>query len=177
MEKRERTYCRHLYYGTGKGKTTAAAGLALRVLGRGGQVVFAQFLKNGQSGELEPLRRLGALVLSGPSDQKFIFAMTEEERAACARLQQSILARALDLAKARPGCLLVLDEGVDAAEKGFLPRESLAPLLEGSARWEVVFTGHSAPSWLADRVDYLIRMEAEKHPYRQGIGAREGIEY
>ena len=170
-------YCRHLYYGSGKGKTTAAAGLALRALGQGGQVVFAQFLKNGCSGELEPLRRLGAQVLSGPPDQKFTFAMTEEEKAESARIQQDILARAIRLAGERPGCLLVLDEGVDAAEKGFLPRQSLAPLLEGEARWEVVFTGHSAPGWLAERMDYLTRMEAEKHPYRQGLGARAGIEY
>ena len=52
----------HLYWGDGKGKTTAAAGLALRALGQRLPTVFLQFLKDGQSGELEPLRRLGAML-------------------------------------------------------------------------------------------------------------------
>ena len=55
----------HLYWGEGKGKTTAAVGLALRMLGSGGTVTVVQFLKDGQSSELEPLRRLGARVYSG----------------------------------------------------------------------------------------------------------------
>ena len=59
----------HLYHGTGKGKTTAAMGLALRALGQGLQVTVVQFLKDGCSGELEPLKKLGAKVYSGPGSR------------------------------------------------------------------------------------------------------------
>ena len=57
----------HLYFGSGKGKTTAAAGLALRALGHGKKVVVVQFLKDGTSGEIEPLRLLGAAVFACPN--------------------------------------------------------------------------------------------------------------
>ena len=70
----------HLYHGTGKGKTTAAMGLALRALGQGFQVTVVQFLKDGRSGELEPLKKLGARVFSGPGTMKFSWKQTPEER-------------------------------------------------------------------------------------------------
>ena len=71
----------HLYWGEGKGKTTAAMGLALRALGSGQRVTVVQFLKDGQSGELEPLQRLGARVYSGRAGEKFVFQMTPQEKA------------------------------------------------------------------------------------------------
>ena len=71
----------HLYWGEGKGKTTAAMGLALRALGRGRKVTVVQFLKNGSSGELAPLRALGAAVYAGKTGTKFASQMTPEERA------------------------------------------------------------------------------------------------
>ena len=71
----------HLYYGDGKGKTTAAMGLALRMAGRGRPVVIAQFLKGADSGERPALARLPQVtLLPVPERVKFLFAMTEEER-------------------------------------------------------------------------------------------------
>ena len=70
----------HLYCGPGKGKTTAAMGLAVRALGQGLRVTVVQFLKSGTSGELEPLRRLGATVFSGKAGTKFVSQMTEAEK-------------------------------------------------------------------------------------------------
>ena len=71
----------HLYTGEGKGKTTAAVGLCVRALGHGLRVVFVQFLKNGRSGELQPLRSLGAVVLGGGVGT-FVSKMNEAERKA-----------------------------------------------------------------------------------------------
>ena len=63
----------HLYYGDGKGKTTAAMGLALRALGSGKKVVIVQFLKGGKSGEIPLLEQQGATVYRGKAGQKFVF--------------------------------------------------------------------------------------------------------
>ena len=72
----------HLYWGDGKGKTTAAMGLALRALGSGKRVVIVQFLKGGQSGEIPLLAQLGAKIFRGKGGQKFVFQMNEAEKAA-----------------------------------------------------------------------------------------------
>ena len=71
----------HVYTGDGKGKTTAAMGLALRALGSGKKVVIVQFLKGGKSGEIPLLEQLGATVYRGKAGQKFVFQMTPEEKA------------------------------------------------------------------------------------------------
>ena len=71
----------HLYCGDGKGKTTAAVGLAVRHAGHGGKVVFAQFLKDGSSGECRVLAKLGVTVLAANPAGKFTFRMTDEEKA------------------------------------------------------------------------------------------------
>ena len=102
----------HLYYGDGKGKTTAAMGLALRALGSGKRVVIVQFLKGGQRGEIPLLEQLGATVYRGKAGQKFVFQMNEAEKAATRALQNKNLAAAL----AQPCDLLVLDEAGSAWE-------------------------------------------------------------
>ena len=95
----------HLYWGDGKGKTTAAMGLALRALGHGRRVVILQFLKDGSSGEIEMLRRCGAAVYACPN-AKFTWLMTDAERAEARRTNtrtlQTILQGSFDL--------LVLDD-------------------------------------------------------------------
>ena len=83
----------HLYYGDGKGKTTAAMGLALRALGSGKRVVIVQFLKGGQSGEIPLLEQLGATVYRGKAGQKFVFQMNEAERPLPALCRTKILRR------------------------------------------------------------------------------------
>lgn len=85
----------HLYHGDGKGKTTAAMGLAVRALGCGRRVVIVQFLKGGATGELEPLQTLGATFYRGKAGQKFVFQMNEEEKAATRALQTENLRRRL----------------------------------------------------------------------------------
>mgnify|MGYP003222180335 CR=1 FL=1 len=77
----------HLYWGDGKGKTTAAMGLALRALGSGKRVVIVQFLKGGQSGEIPLLAQLGAKIFRGKGGQKFVFQMNEAEKAAARAVQ------------------------------------------------------------------------------------------
>ena len=111
----------HLYYGDGKGKTTAAMGLALRALGSGKRVVIVQFLKGGNSGEIPLLAKLGAEIYRGKAGQKFVFQMNEAEKAATRELQNRNLRNAM----ARPADLLVLDEAGSAWELDMVDKDLL----------------------------------------------------
>lgn len=164
----------HLYCGDGKGKTTAAMGLALRALGQGMQVVVVQFLKNGTSGELEPLKKLGAAVYSGRPGAKFTFQMNAEEKAQATKENNARLAEALQ----QPCDLLILDE-ICAARNSGMVDEALAKqaVLERPQHREVVLTGRNPEAWMVEAADYITEMQPRRHPYEQGIPARKGIEF
>lgn len=164
----------HLYWGEGKGKTTAAFGLALRMLGSGGTVTVVQFLKDGRSSELEPLRRLGANVYSGQPGTKFFSQMTPEERQEVRARHNELLNRALE----SPCDLLVLDEACAACRLDMVDEELLRrAVLERPADREVALTGRDPASWMQEAADYSTEMCCRKHPYQQGITARKGVEY
>ena len=163
----------HLYWGDGKGKTTAAMGLALRALGHGRRVVIVQFLKDGTSGEIAPLRAAGAAVYACPN-AKFTWLMDEADKAAA----REASARALGRALAEPFDLLVLDEACAALKSGILDEALLrrAVAFAKNGR-EVVLTGRDPAPWLQDAADYSTEMRAHRHPYADGVAAREGVEY
>ena len=164
----------HLYCGDGKGKTTAAMGLALRALGRGLRVVVVQFWKDGSSGETAPLERLGARVLACPGPAKFSWEMTPAERERTRAAQDALLEEALSL----PCDLLVLDEACGALEAGLLDEALLKrAALDRPAGQEVVLTGRAPAPWMEERADYITRMEGVRHPFDGGAPARRGIEY
>lgn len=164
----------HLYHGDGKGKTTAAMGLAVRALGCGRRVVIVQFLKGGATGELEPLQTLGATFYRGKAGQKFVFQMNEEEKAATRALQTENLRRAL----ADPADLLILDEACAACRLGLVDETVLKKaVLQKPAQREVVLTGREPADWMLAAADYCTEMQCRRHPYEKGIAAREGVEY
>ena len=163
----------HLYWGNGKGKTTAAMGLALRALGHGRRVVIVQFLKDGTSGEIAPLREAGAAVYACPN-AKFTWLMDEADKAAA----REASARALGQALAEPFDLLVLDEACAALKSSILDEALLrrAVAFAKNGR-EVVLTGRDPAPWLQEAADYSTEMRAHRHPYADGVAAREGVEY
>ncbi len=166
----------HIYFGDGKGKTTAALGLALRALGDGLRVCVCQFLKGAESGEVEALRRFenAMLLRAQEGTGKFLWQMDEEERAACLSGQRALL----DCAAAADADVYVLDEVTDAAQAGAFSIETLLKRLEAlRGRGEVILTGHEVPDALLDRADYITRMQKLRHPYDHGTSARRGIEY
>lgn len=164
----------HLYWGEGKGKTTAAMGLALRALGNGKRVVIVQFLKGGDSGEIPLLRSLGAAVYRGKSGQKFVYQMSEAEKAQTRDMQTENLRRAL----ADTADLLILDEACAACRLDMV-EESLIKqaVLEKPAEQELVLTGREPADWMREAADYSTEMRCHRHPFKQGIGARKGVEY
>ena len=163
-----------VYYGDGKGKTTAAVGLALRALGAGLRVTVVQFLKGRPSGEVEMLRRLGAVVLRGQASCKFVFQMDEAERALTARIHEENFRKAV-----ADGCdVLVLDEALSAVSVGVFSAEELTAFLRDKPDgMEVVLTGHALLPEVEEMADYITHMVCERHPYARGVGARKGIEY
>ena len=170
----EQTGLVHLYYGDGKGKTTAAMGLALRALGSGKRVVVLQFLKGGQSGEIPLLEQLGVKIYRGKAGQKFVFQMNDAEKAETRALQNANLAAAM----AEPADLLVLDEAGSAWELDMVDKALLQQaVLQRPAGQECVLTAHAAPQWMLDAADYVTEMKCLRHPYQKGIVARKGIEY
>lgn len=164
----------HLYWGEGKGKTTAAMGLALRALGNGCRVVVVQFLKGADTGEIPLLRQLGAEVYRGKAGQKFVFQMNDAEKAATRALQNENLRAAL----ARPADLLVLDEACAAWELNMVDRQLLEQAVrERPAGQEVVLTGRKPAPWMEELADYSTEMHCWRHPYEKGVKARKGVEF
>ena len=168
----------HLYCGDGKGKTTAAVGLSVRAAGAGLPVVFAQFFKNGSSGEISLLGQLpGVRVLVCAQNPGRFSRMTEDQRSQARENYAALLESAWQAARENPG-LLVLDECISACNHGLLDTEKLAALLDSRpAGLEVVLTGRNPPALLAHRADYITEMRKLRHPFDQGIRARRGIEF
>lgn len=172
----------HIYHGDGKGKTTAAMGLALRALGHGWRILVAQFLKDGTSGEIRMLAGLpGVTVLHGEPGVKFTFQMTPEELAAERALADARLARAaaaLDAGADEAAHLVVLDEVLDELAAGTLSEAPLLELLRTHGETaEIVLTGRGPSPELIDLADYVTEMRCEKHPFERGEPARAGVEW
>lgn len=169
----------HFYFGYGKGKTTAAMGLALRSVGYGKKVVIVQFLKNTQSGEILHFSELGNVtVLRGTAASRFYEDMTEEEKTETARIQEQNLEKAISLANGGNCDMLVLDEVVDAYQMGLLNASMFEDFVRNKpSGLELVITGHKREHWLIEEADYVTEMVKLKHPYEKGIKARKGIEF
>ena len=167
----------HLYCGDGKGKTSSAAGLALRCAGAGGKVVFVSFLKDGTSSEIPMLEKCeGISVLMCRRQFGFVKDMDETTRSEAAQAYQKLLEEALR--EAKDADMIVLDEICAACRFGMVSEQKLLDYLDSPERnAEVVMTGRDPLPSMKDRADYLTVMTKEKHPFDRGISARRGIEY
>lgn len=170
----------HVYTGNGKGKTTAAMGLALRSLGHGNRVLIGQFMKDGRSGELRALAALpGALVCPCEPVQGFVTQQSDRQKQETARKQAAYIRLLLDkIAENRPQTI-VLDELGVALQLGMVSQADAERLLDAAlASGETVVTGGMMPEWLLARADYISRIEALRHPYEtEGLPARKGVEW
>lgn len=168
----------HVYFGDGKGKTTASIGLIVRAAGCGLRCVLVQFLKDTKCGELETLAKIpGVTVLRGKAPGgMFVKDMTEAQLAETRRIHDANLAEGIELC--RDGGLLVLDEALDAVSLQLVSEEPLRELLEARPEGlELVITGHAEVPWVLERADYITEMVKRRHPYDAGIMGRRGIEF
>ncbi|PIE70888.1 MAG: cob(I)yrinic acid a,c-diamide adenosyltransferase [Deltaproteobacteria bacterium] len=165
----------HVYTGKGKGKSTAAFGLALRALGAGKTVRVIQFMKKGKFSELTGFRAFNDRI---QFDQ---FGTGSFVRSAPAEIDRIRAAQGLELAKTLMADngpdLLILDEANVAAGVGLLKEADLVRLIqEKPAAMELVLTGRHAPQSVLEAADLVTEMACVKHYYAQGVPARVGIE-
>jgi cob(I)alamin adenosyltransferase len=164
-----------VYTGEGKGKTTAALGLAVRAAGAGLRVLFAQFVKGRRTTEHKALERLAdRIAVKMYGGEGFIRGEPSEEDVAAAR--QGLAEVRAELA-AGTYDLVVLDEASVAVKLGLFSVEDLLSTLEDRAEGvEAVVTGRDAPPELVERADLVTEMRAVKHYYDRGVRGRRGIE-
>ncbi len=169
-----------VYTGNGKGKTTAALGMALRAIGRGWRVLMVQFMKGTwHYAEMDTAKRLAPdfeIVPMGKGFFKILddhFTEEEHRQAAQAALQfarEKMLSGEYDL--------LILDEINTALNTGLLSLDAVIQFLDARpSDFNIVLTGRGAPPELIDRADLVTEMVEIKHPYQKGIFAQKGIDF
>ena len=167
----------HVYCGDGKGKTTAAVGLAVRAAGAGKKVVFTQFFKDGSSSEIKVLQGVENIqILHCNTVRGFWKRMTDAQKARASADYTQLFSDVTRLAM--DADLLVLDEIIAACNHGAVTEVVVADFLRSKPeRLEVVLTGRNPSEHLLRLADYVTQMQKSKHPYDRGIAARKGIEF
>ena len=164
-----------VYTGDGKGKTTAAIGLAVRAIGAGMKVLFAQFLKKGDFSEIKALKCFGdqirivqfgsgKFVRGRPGSDDF-----QRARQGLLDMEQQMLSGKYDL--------VILDEANVALHIGLISLEDMLRFIEKRPPGvELVLTGRNAPEGIRDAADLVSECKMVKHYFSAGVKAREGIE-
>lgn len=170
----------HIYCGDGKGKTTAALGLALRWAGYGRFVLFVQFQKTEHSGELDTLRLLPTVEILRVQDglTGFSWQFNEEETARRTQSHNQLLQQAFQICQDEKRRLLVLDELTSAMNCGLIDSAAVMQYIRTKPKdVELVITGREPTEELCKIADYISKIHVIKHPIHRGISAREGVEY
>lgn len=167
----------HIYFGDGKGKTTASIGIAVRAAGKNLKVLFAQFLKGKNSGERNILANLQNVSLSEvPSEINFCINMSDEEKNSAKIFYKNLFKEIVK------NCLkydlIILDEILGTIECGFIKENEVLNFLKTKPEnLEVVLTGRCASKRLLSLANYASEIKKIKHPFDSSIPAREGIEF
>lgn len=180
---RPKSGCIHIYTGDGKGKTTAALGLALRASGAGLHVVIYQFFKDGAAGS-------GEIAACGALESRIDFVVFKqvhpffEDNLTDKKLKDLKCSVAEGIERARKKMLsgkadmIILDEVLNGVSANLIDEETLLRFLEDKPqRLELILTGRGASPRLIKKADYVTEMKLVSHPYYKGVGPRRGVEY
>lgn len=174
MENKKRGYVQ-VYTGDGKGKTTAAIGLAVRASGAGLKVYIAQFIKQGDYSEIKALKKfadlisikqygLGRFVEGKPTKEDIVIAHNGLQRA-----KQIMLSNEYDV--------IILDEANVALYYGLFSQQDLLDVIIAKPEHvEMIITGRRASTRILECADLVTEMKPVKHYYTKGVEARVGIE-
>jgi cob(I)alamin adenosyltransferase len=169
----------HVYTGTGKGKTTAAFGLAIRAAGHGRRVLILQFLKSRirNAGEVKTARKSGIRVIRFKDQVSPLFAPAVKRSVLTKHIKEAI-AVSIDKLKSGKYDLVIMEEFNNILNSGYASVSDLKKIIRAKPEAvEIVFTGRGAPKALIDMADYVTDMHMLKHPADTGVTARKGIEY
>jgi cob(I)alamin adenosyltransferase len=163
-----------VYTGNGKGKTTAALGLALRASGAGKKVFIGQFLKCGRFSELNALKKIKNITVEQFGKGCFMKKATREdilrEEAGLKRIEEALGSRKFGL--------IILDEINVSVSLGLLEEKAVLRVLNKTPKEiELVLTGRNAPRSIIKAADLVSRIDETKHYFDKGIKARKGIEF
>lgn len=176
--KQSRKGCLQVHTGNGKGKTTASLGLALRAIGHGYKVIMVQFMKGSDNyGEIIAAGKyLPGLIVEQYGLKSFVNkAKPSPEDISAA---QKGLKRAMEVLSGGQYHLVILDEINVALDYNLVTLDQVMALIESRPpHVELVFTGRNAHPKVIEAADLVSEVNMVKHPYDQGINAREGIEY
>ena len=167
-----------VFSGNGKGKTTAALGLALRTLGHGDNVAIIQFIKGGwEPGEAKALK-----VFAENLDWHALgegFTWETQDRVRDKELVSNAWDKSMSYLTSQTHKLVILDEINVAIKLGYLPLEKVIQgILQRPTMTHVVLTGRGAPQELIDQSDLATEMKLIHHPFKeQGVKAQAGIEF
>ncbi|MBM4351991.1 MAG: cob(I)yrinic acid a,c-diamide adenosyltransferase [Deltaproteobacteria bacterium] len=166
-----------VYMGNGKGKTTAALGLALRAVGHGLKVLIIQFMKgNTEYGELESARKLSPCLTIKPFGRKVFVSETNPEE-----IDIQLALEGFSLAKTaienKEFDIVILDEINLAVDYGLIPLSELLQLIDAKPTTvELILTGRNARPEIIEKADLVTEMVERKHYSNKGVSARKGIE-
>ena len=196
-----------LYTGDGKGKTTAAVGQAVRAVGSGYRVMFCQFMKGGETGELEVLKELSQVeIYRCEREFPFFNAMTDRDKEEITEIHNAIIRNIIRRfdglnntgnisvnGSGVVGLMVVLDEITYPLNWGLIDVSLFKDLVgkmkalyngrsgdsgeESLSRIELVLTGREPDRFILENADYITEMKKLRHPFDCGIQARKGIEY
>ena len=164
-----------VYTGDGKGKTTAALGLAVRAAGAGFKVYMAQFLKKGDYSEIKALERFSELITVEQFGLgRFVMGQPDADDIAAARKGLETILKVLNSGKHQ---MVILDEANMAAVCGLLSIEDLLTVIEQKPdHMELILTGRGAAQQIIEKADLVSEVKAVKHYFNNGVKARVGIE-
>ncbi len=171
-----------IYFGNGKGKTTAAIGQAVRALGQGLKVYMAQFLKpmDAFSGEIAIFKNFGPnFVFRRPNRSSFLDrALTSDIRDEEKAFILNEMASAQEFFSKGSCDIFIFDELLTALSLGMVEESHLINLLDMRPEYaEIILTGMKPTQKITDMADLITEMRLIKHPYQSGLQARRGIEY
>jgi cob(I)alamin adenosyltransferase len=166
-----------VYTGAGKGKTTAALGMALRCTGHGMKVAVVQFIKGAiDTAEERALKSFGDRVVFLRMGEGYTWETQDRERDTA--FAQAAWRKAGEFLRDPSYAMVILDEFNIALQHGYVSLPDVLPVLsQRPSMQHVVITGRGAPQELMEQADLVTEMKQVKHPFRKGIKAQPGVEF